>query len=279
MQAFWFSLLVNTSFFLADVFIKLGSKDLSAARLIYIRSIYSVSFASIWLYGSGNLFPLPTGTAALQLLGCSLLCAVGLYTYILALKQIHFVNVAVVGITGALIHYVLGIVLYDEKVSQWFYLAAVLCIVGILIQWRKGNQRKGIMYAIISSFAWGFGYALLSIPLQTTNAIWGSWIMEFCILVLSALFLASADKSFRLMKPELGRISLFFVALFTILGSYFINVCYQIFSLNILGFMQLAFFPYSLLAGYFIFKEKLSKTEWFGNGLIIGGLVVYFAAC
>ncbi len=279
MQAFWLSLLVNTAFFLADVFIKLGSKDLSAPRLIYIRSIFSVALASIWLLGSGNFYPLPSQTVSLQLIACSILCAIGLYTYVMALKQIHFVNVAVVGITGALIHYVLGVVLFDEKASRWVYLAALLCVSGILIQWRKGNQRKGIIYALISSFAWGFGYALLSIPLQNTNAIWGSWIMEFCTLILSGLFLAYTDKNLSLFKPGMVRLNLFFVALFTILGSYLINICYQHFSLNILGFMQLAFFPYSLLAGYFIFKEKLSKMEWLGNSLIMGGLVIYFVAC
>ncbi len=279
MQAFWFSLLVNSAFFIADIFIKLGSRELSAGRLVYIRSLFSVVLAGIWLLASGNFYPLPSVTVTLQLIGCSILCAIGLFTYVKALQQIHFVNVSVIGISGALIHYVLGILLFDEKANPWFYLAAVICITGIVIQWRKGNQRQGLIYAIISAITWGFGYALLSVPLQNTNAIWGTWIMEFCILVLSALFLLFADSKFNLLKPGLWKLNLFLVALFTILGSYLINICYQQFSLNILGFMQLAFFPYSLFAGYFIFKEKLSKIEWQGNLMIVAGLVLYFFTC
>ncbi|MDP1727877.1 MAG: DMT family transporter [Bacteroidota bacterium] len=279
MQAFWFSLLVNSAFFIADIFIKLGSRELSAGRLVYIRSLFSVLLAGIWLLASGNFYPLPSVTVTLQLIGCSILCAIGLFTYVKALQQIHFVNVSVIGISGALIHYVLGILLFDEKANPWFYLAAVICISGIVIQWRKGNQRQGLIYAVISAITWGFGYALLSVPLQNTNAIWGTWIMEFCILILSAVFLFFADRKFNLFKPGLLKLNLFLVALFTILGSYLINICYQQFSLNILGFMQLAFFPYSLFAGYFIFKEKLSKIEWQGNLMIVAGLVLYFFTC
>jgi drug/metabolite transporter (DMT)-like permease len=69
------------------------------------------------------------------------------------------------------------------------------------------------------------------------------------------------------------------VALFTILGSVLINICYQKFALNILGFMQLAFFPYSLIAGYLLFKEKLSTYEWIGNSLVVSGLLVYYISC
>ncbi|MBC7381448.1 MAG: DMT family transporter [Bacteroidia bacterium] len=279
MQAFWFSLLVNSLFFIADIFIKFGSKELSAARLVYIRSIFTVILSGIWLSESGNIYPLPAFTVAWQLIGCSILCAIGLYTYVKALQLIHFVNVAVVGISGALIHYILGVVLYDEKVNPWFYVAALLSIAGILIQWRKGNQKEGLIYAMISSITWGFGYALLSIPLQHTNAIWGTFIMEFCTLTLTAFFLYFTDGTYNLLKPGMLRINLFFVALFTIFGSYFINICYQKFSLNILGFMQLAFFPYAVLAGYFLFKEKLSRTEWQGNWLIIAGLSIYFITC
>ncbi len=279
MLAFWLSLLVNTAYFIADIFIKLGSKELSAGRLVYIRSIFSVILAGTWLAVSLDFYPMPGSTTVLQIIGCSILCVIGLYTYVKAVQQIHFVNVAVIGISEALIHYVLGIVLYDERASLWFYPASLLCITGIVMQWRKGNQRMGVIYAVISAITWGFGYALLSIPLSKTNAIWGTWIMEFCTLLLSAAYLFFADKTFNLLKPGLIRPNLFFVALFTIAGSYFINICYQQFSLNILGFMELAFFPYSLFAGYFIFNEKLSRLEWQGNLVVIAGMVLYFITC
>lgn len=279
MSAFWFSLLVNTAYFLADVFIKLGSIQLKAGRLVYIRSLFSLGFASIWLLASGELMHLPSFPVAAALTGCSILCGIGLYYYIQALRHMHFVNVAVIGICGAFIHYSLGVVLFNEQVNAWFFLAALLSVGGIIIQWRKTKDKKGMLEAVISAICWGFGYALLSLPLEHTSAIWGTWIMEGTILLMSVLFLIGMDPEYSLLKPDLLNWKLALVAFFTILGSVMINISYQKFSLNILGFMQLAFFPYSIIAGYLLFKEKLNKWEWLGNTLVVAGLIVYFVAC
>jgi len=69
---------------------------------------------------------------------------------------------------------------------------------------------------------------------------------------------------------------LFSIGFFTIAGSYFLYISYARFNLNLMGFMQLAFFPYSLLAGRLVFKERLTKVEWQGIALVLAGLLVYF---
>jgi drug/metabolite transporter (DMT)-like permease len=278
-NAIWFSLAVNTSYFLADLFIKLGSGNHSAGRLIYIRSVLTVALASLWLVSSGELNNLPNFNSIGLLLFCSVLCALGLFYYVKAIQTLHFVNVAVIGICGAFIHYGLGIVLNHEQVNNWFFISAFLSILGILIQWRKTVNHKGLFDALISAVCWGFGYALLSIPLANTSAIWGTWIMEFTILILSAFYLILNDHTFSLLRPPVKDLKIIAIAIFTILGSVLVNISYQKFSLNVLGFMQLAFFPYSLLAGYFLFKEKLNKWEWIGNTMVILGLAVYFYTC
>lgn len=279
MNAFWFSLAVNTSFFLADVFIKLGSSETTAARLIFVRSIFTVLLASIWGWFAGDFNAIPNTFTFLQLIFCSILCTIGLYYYIKALLHLHFVNVAVIGICGAFIHYGLGVFLYHETIVPYFYLAAALSVAGILLQWKKNKDRKGLYEAILSAIAWGFGYALLSIPLAQASAIWGTWTMEFTTLLLSIFYLLVYDKSYKMYQANLKQWKIVAVALFTIFGSILINISYQKFALNMLGFMQLAFFPYSLLAGHFLFKEKLSKIEWQGIALILSGLVIYFLTC
>jgi drug/metabolite transporter (DMT)-like permease len=93
------------------------------------------------------------------------------------------------------------------------------------------------------------------------------------------LYLILNDHTFSLLRPPVKDLKILAIAIFTILGSVLVNISYQKFSLNVLGFMQLAFFPYSLLAGYFLFKEKLNKWEWIGNTMVILGLVVYFYTC
>ncbi|MDZ4667646.1 MAG: DMT family transporter [bacterium] len=279
MIAIVFSLLVNTAYFLADIFIKLGSNQQSPARLIYIRSIFSVAIASLWLLSSGDLWQTPSLGNLSWLLLCSFLCGIGLYFYVKALQNLSFVNVSVIGIMGAFIHYALGVYLYHETVNSWFFFAALLSCTGILIQWRKSKNHKGMLEALISAVCWGFGYALLSIPLANTSAIWGTWVMELSILVMAAFTLIMQDPAYSLLRPKLNQWKLMAVAFFTILGSVLVNISYQKFSLNILGFMQLAFFPYSILAGYFIFKEKLNAYEWIGNSLVVAGLVVYYITC
>ena len=279
MNAIGFSLLVNTSFFLADVCIKLGSIQLSASRLIYIRSIFTVFFSGIWLILSGEFATPPAAPDMAWLILCSILCAIGLFYYVKALQHLHFVNVAVIGIMGAFIHYVLAAFINNEQVNNWFYIASLFSSLGIAIQWKKTKAHTGLLEALISAICWGFGYALLSIPLANTSAEWGTFITEFSILLLAALTLIITDSEFTLLKPPLNNIYIIGIAVFTILGSLLINLSYQLFSLNTLGFMQLAFFPYSLIAGYFLFKEKLNVWEWVGNTLVVIGLILYFYFC
>lgn len=279
MNAIGFSLLVNTSFFLADVCIKLGSIQLSASRLIYIRSIFTVFFSGIWLILSGEFATPPAAPDMAWLILCSILCAIGLFYYVKALQHLHFVNVAVIGIMGAFIHYGLAAFINNEQVNNWFYIASLFSSLGIAIQWKKTKAHTGLLEALISAICWGFGYALLSIPLANTSAEWGTFITEFSILLLAALTLIITDSEFTLLKPPLNNIYIIGIAVFTILGSLLINLSYQLFSLNTLGFMQLAFFPYSLIAGYFLFKEKLNVWEWVGNTLVIIGLILYFYFC
>jgi drug/metabolite transporter (DMT)-like permease len=279
MNAIGFSLLVNTSFFLADVCIKLGSIQLSASRLIYIRSIFTVLFSGIWLILSGEFATPPAAPDMAWLILCSILCAIGLFYYVKALQHLHFVNVAVIGIMGAFIHYGLAAFINNEQVNNWFYIASLFSSLGIAIQWKKTKAHAGLLEALISAICWGFGYALLSIPLANTSAEWGTFITEFSILLLAALTLIITDSEFTLLKPPLNNIYIIGIAVFTILGSLLINLSYQLFSLNTLGFMQLAFFPYSLIAGYFLFKEKLNVWEWIGNTLVIIGLILYFYFC
>ncbi|MCF8254929.1 MAG: DMT family transporter [Bacteroidia bacterium] len=279
MLAFWFSLAVNLSYFLADVFIKLGSISQSAGQLIYKRSLLTVLFVSIWLLVSGDLLLFPNLSSILWLVFCSIQISLGLYFYIKALQHLHFVNVAVIGICGAFIHYLLGILIFNETSSPWFILAATLSIIGIVIQWKKTPNKKGLYEAIISAILWGFGYALLSIPLATTSAVWGTWILEVGTLLLSTFYLIINDPKFSMLKPKLLSLPIISIASFTILGSVLLNICYQKFSLNIMGYMQLAFFPFSLMAGFLIFKEKLNPWEWIGNILVMLGLIIYFITC
>ncbi len=276
MNLFLFSIGINTAYFLADLFIKLGSNQRSAGNLVYHRSVYTVAMTFLWLLLSGSIENPPQLTESLQLIGCGTFCVLGLYFYVKALQGLHFVNVSVVGITGALIHYLLGVFINNENFNAWFYVAALLCIVGIAIQWRKQSQHKGILAACLSAVFWGFGYALLNIPLQKADAVWGAFILEVCALILSGAFIFRFEPSFKLRKSIQYDHHLLLVAFFTILGSVWINYAYQKFNLSALGFMQLAFFPYAMLAGYFIFKERLSKLEWIGNSLVMAGLAVYY---
>ncbi len=274
MEAFYYSLIVNTLYFLADVFIKLGSLQYSAARLIFIRSIFSVLFALILIPVFDNSFLFPNQLTLLELIGCSVLNAFGLYAYIKALQKIHFVNVAIIGVAGAMIHYLIAGIIEQKLPGIWFYLASIICVLGIIIQWKGMQNKDGLMWAVSSAIAWGFGYALLSFPLQHTSASMSTFISELTLLVCSFPFILKEES--KLISELKNTWKLALVAIFTISGSVLLNISYTKFNLNLMGFMQLAFFPYSLLAGFFIFKEKLSKREWIGIGLIGIGLVIYF---
>lgn len=275
LQVFLFSLLVNSLYFLADLFIKISSMNSSPFRLLFFRSLFAVALCIPLFLLSNESVQLNNGIASIELLGCALLNAAGLYAYIRALKKCHFVNVSVIQISSAFVHYGLALILQKQFPGYWFYFASALCIAGIVIQWKKGESNEGLLWAMASALLWGFGYALLSIPLQKINSSTGTLVSELVLLLVSAFFFLKETPMNWNNKQGLY---LFLIAFFTISGSYFLYLSYAKFNLNLMGFMQLAFFPYSLLAGSLVFKEKLNKREWQGIGFVLAGLLVYFFA-
>jgi drug/metabolite transporter (DMT)-like permease len=272
MSIFWYALLVNTAYFTADLFIKFSSTQQNAWEILRFRSIYAVLLSLVLLGISPEQLQIPAASQLAILIGCGLLNAFGLYAYIKALQSLHFANVSVLGIAGALIHYAVAAVFQHSVLGIWFYIASLFCMAGIGIQWKKQQSNSGLIWAVSGAIAWGFGYALLSFPMQTCSASFATFTTECCLLVVALLM--GSHSSFVVAFKQSKY--LFAVAFFTILGSWLLNISYSTFNLNLMGFMQLAFFPYSLLAGFFIFKEKLSAKEWLGIGFIGMGLVIYF---
>jgi drug/metabolite transporter (DMT)-like permease len=272
MSIFLFSLLVNTFYFVADLFIKYSSTKQSTAQILFFRSLYAVALASIFLLIEPAKILIPSGLHLGILIGCGFLNAFGLYAYIKALQTLHFANVSVLGITGALIHYAVAALFQNSVLGVWFYIASIFCMAGIGIQWKKQQSNAGLIWASTGAFTWGLGYALLTFPMQTTSASFATLLTEICLLVFAMGLGIPKNISLAFKQSS----SLFGVAFFTIIGSWLLNISYSKFNLNLMGFMQLAFFPYSLLAGYFMFKEKLSKKEWIGICLIGIGLLLYF---
>ncbi|MCA0428012.1 MAG: DMT family transporter [Bacteroidetes bacterium] len=272
-QVIGFSLLVNSLYFLADLFIKLSSLQSGPFRLIFFRSLFAVALCIPLFLLSAEPLQLEPGLPLLELIGCALLNAGGLYAYIRALKDCHFVNISVIQITSAFVHYGLALLLQNQYPGFWFYLATLFCVAGIVIQWKKGKTHSGLLWAIGSAILWGFGYGLMSVPLQSINSSTGTLVAEFVLLMVSALFMRS-ETAFKFEMKQV--LFLFSIGFFTIAGSYFLYISYARFNLNLMGFMQLAFFPYSLLAGRLVFKERLTKVEWQGIALVLAGLLVYF---
>lgn len=272
MSIFLFSLLVNTAYFTADLFIKLSTQQQSAWEIIRFRSIYAVLLSVVLIGITHEPLLVPETSQLALLIGCGLLNAFGLFAYIKALQNLHFANVSVVGIAGALIHYAVAGIFQHSVLGIGFYIASLFCVAGIAIQWKRLQSNAGLIWAVSGAVAWGFGYALLSFPLQTCSASFATLVTELCLLVVAILL--GPNQSFVVAFKQSK--NLFWVAFFTILGSWLLNISYSRFNLNLMGFMQLAFFPYSLLAGFFIFKEKLITKEWLGIGLIGIGLTIYF---
>jgi len=275
-QVLFFSILVNSLYFLADVFIKLASLDGSSFRLLFIRSVFTLLLCYPLFLLTGEPLQATLNTAFFQLFGCALLNAFGLFAYIKALQKAHFANVSILGLLGALIHYLLALFWQNQPASSLFYLATVFCLAGVAVQWQKSGNNEGLIWAIASAIAWGFGYALLSIPLQSINSSTGTFVCETAILLVSLPFIKKNWLNNLHLKNSAF---LFLIALFTIAGSYFLYISYARFNLNLMGFMQLSFFPYSLLAGSLVFKEKLKKQEIWGLFLTGIGMLVFFLFC
>ena len=137
------------------------------------------------------------------------------------------------------------------------------------------NQTKGIIYAAITAFFWGFLAIALKVAVREVDPItivWFRFFIAFIILLGWQLYQAPASLKI-LIKPPL----LLFLAAISLSWNYMgfmLGIHYTTPS-NAQLFIQ--FGPLTLaLAGFFIFKEKLSRRQMLGFFVALAGFAFFY---
>jgi len=269
--------LAYSCFFCTDILIRKYSVNANSFSFILKRSAYTVLLSFAVLVGSLTILTPPNGLVALQIIGISIICGMGLWFFILANRLISFPNVVVINLFGLLVQQLAARFILGEHFSPYFYPSLAICIVGLLVQASVPKLQKGLVLALLSITCWSFGYSLLSIPLKYTAVTWSAFIMESTILFSAWLIykLTRKDADQKVEKSPIKPLNFMIIAVLTTMGSLLIKQSYKEFQVGEISLLYLFLFPFSLLVSKWYFKEEISKREWIGSFIIFVGIVLF----
>ena len=107
----------------------------------------------MWLI-DGFKIPIDPKTM-LQMVGCALICGIGLFSFIEATKHLAFTNLLLIQSLGPIIQQVIGKYLFNEP-SKWsLQVSFIIAIIGILIQSKIPKNTRGLGLALIYIYKTG----------------------------------------------------------------------------------------------------------------------------
>jgi len=274
-QSLFFCILtINICFTIVDLMIRKTSLNVNSAQYIAQRSTLTVCFTLAWMWLiDGFKIPIDPKTT-LQMVGCALICGIGLFTFIEATKHLAFTNLLLIQSLGPIIQQVIGKYLFNEPSNWSLQISFVIAIIGVLIQSKIPKNTKGIILALMSIISWTFGYSLMSIPLKNTEMVWSVLIVEGTILSIAIIGLLIQKNAISFIKSRIPK-PVILIAGITVIGSYMLNYTYKHFQITNIAWLNLIFLPITVLASQLLFKEKISKLEIISNVLIFIAFAFY----
>ncbi|MFY8171578.1 MAG: EamA family transporter [Sphingobacteriaceae bacterium] len=271
---FFCILTINICFTIVDLMIRKTSLNVNSAKYIAQRSTLTVCFTLAWMWLiDGFKIPIDPKTM-LQMVGCALICGIGLFSFIEATKHLAFTNLLLIQSLGPIIQQVIGKYLFNEP-SKWsLQVSFIIAIIGILIQSKIPKNTRGLGLALISVFFWTLGYSLMSIPLKKTEMVWSVLIVEGTILSIAIIGLLIRKNTKDFIQSPIPKM-IVFIAGITVIGSYMLNYTYKHFQITNIAWLNLIFLPITVSASQLIFKEKISKLEIISNVIIFIAFAFY----
>lgn len=271
--------LAYSCFFCTDILIRKYSVIANSFSFILKRSLYTVLLSFAVLLGSLTILTPPSIWVALQIIGISIICGMGLWLFILANRLISFPNVVVINLFGLLVQQLAAGFVLKEHFSPYFFQSLAICVLGLLVQASVPKLQKGLILALLSITCWSFGYSLLSIPLKHTQVTWSTFIMESTILFSAWLIYKLSKNDSETVKEQAEKrikpLNFLIIAVLTTLGSLLIKQSYKEFQVGEISLLYLFLFPFSLLVSKWYFKEEISKREWLGTCIIFIGIALF----
>lgn len=266
---------ISILLFLVDLLNRKNSIDTNSMLYVFNRSIYTSIFSIVWVLAYLNEQYFESIKDIYQIIAFSLLCGFGLYLFILSNKYLKFTNILFVQLIGHILHQFIGYILFRESLNEFYLFSSALLIIGIFIQTSIPNQRKGFIYALLSTVSWTLGYSLMSTPLKSVSTPLSVMILELTIMFTFLILfkLTSYTKSSMiLLKDKMPALVL--IASITIVGSFLLNYLYKNYLISEIGYVNLLIMPIFIFLSLRINKEAFSKKELIANGFILTAYII-----
>ena len=249
------------------------------AKRSFYTSLVSI-IATIVIYGFSTI---PSLLIALQIVGCSLCCGLGLFFYIKAINNLNFSNVGSLEIIGNVLKQFSGVLLFHEKVGKLDVLSLALMSFGCIYQLVFSPSLRDAKYVLLSSFFWTIGYILLSYVLKSTPTVyWSVPIMEVTILLMSLILTIFSKQRKELTFKKDWNIKLksnlfILIAVFIYLASLLNNYAFQQLPITTINIYQLSMMPIGYVLSMKMFSERPTTIEVisFCTGLAGFALFIY----
>jgi len=262
---------------------------LNAMATTGVRYIYALPFAWMYLFWLADFKSLEVPPLNEQFLQYALIACVmqilGTLFLVAAFKYRNFAVATSLAKTEAIQVAVVGAIVFSTPLSLWGWLSVIVGVVGVIIV----SKVKFTLADIIKNPGAGFGLAsglglaittLLiresSLALQSDLMISAAVTLVFMVTVqslISVVYLWLQDKSQLSLMIKHWRLCLF-VGITSILGSigWFTGASFQN-AAYVKALGQVEFFI-TLILTYRLFKERISRAEYFGMALIIASVVI-----
>jgi drug/metabolite transporter (DMT)-like permease len=248
--------------------------------IIFVRGLYSCTFFFICCLldeYSGVFQPWLGVSPALTLehVGLSIaLClfsGMGLYFFVKSVKEspvslvIPLSSLNIFGLLTAV--FVLG-----ETWKNIYYVAFLLVLLGIYLIYQqeirfKSPQlfMKAMLGGLLASFFWGVSYTLFKYPIAWLGVLRFSFLLEFSVTSMVGMLIGVQGIRWSYLPQRAIRI----LAFCLVMGSVLLHVAYQFASMTQIVFAGKFQLIISLLAGQFLYREKLGVYQWLGISLLI----------
>ncbi|MCK5039609.1 MAG: DMT family transporter [Candidatus Aenigmarchaeota archaeon] len=264
------------------------SNGLTKVPLLKIGNIKTVFYRGIFaniLLLITTLFYLPKINFSLNYILIAFLISTIAYLSIIAFYKALKIGkiglVSPVANSSVIFTILFSIIFFSESLSAIQAFSVLLIISGITLISINFSDLKnshflktssGIPHALITCLLWGLMYFLFKIPVMVIGPILTTFIIECGILLYSGIHLKISKTSFDIPNPVILTY-IFFVAFFGVIGTLFFNLGIKIYDVSIIAALTFSSPIVVALYGRFIYKEKLTLSQWLAILLILTGII------
>jgi chloramphenicol-sensitive protein RarD len=174
-----------------------------------------------------------------------------------------------------LLHVALGVIVLDEKLRRWQWLAVALAVIGVLVETLRVGGLPWISLTLAGTFGL-YGLMRKQLTLDSAN---GLFLETACMMPIALIYLAWVALNGQSHFGSSTQVDLMLVAtgIVTAIPLLLFAIAARRLPLSTIGFLQYIAPSISFLIAVFVYGEPMGLHRALGFALIWAGLAVYTA--